>query len=453
MGLRLGGVPTIVASSPQTAKEILQTHDLAFANRPRLAAAIHMYFGCSNMGYSPYGPFWKLMRQLFASELFNAKRLASFRHVREDEVGCLARWVVEMGQRGQEMVELRPSLLAASNNITCRMAMGKKLSEVSTKLSSEGGKHDLLFLVEELLFLVAVFNVGDFIPWLSWLDPQGYVKRMKAAGQGAKVLMQEVIDRRRQERAVRTFSDYPPQDLLDVLLAAAADPNQNVRISDDNIKGVILDLFAGGSDTSSVIVEWALADLINNPKAMHKLQEEVDLVVGKERLVTEGDIENLPYLGVVLKESMRLHPIVPLLVPHESSEECQIGVYKIPSKTRAYVNAWAIARDPSIWERPLDFWPERFDNNSVDLHGQSFELLPFGAGRRGCPGSTLGILNVHIMLATLIQGFNWSLVSPSNPNYGSSTQVLDMSEKFGLALTMEKPLHAFAIPRLPLNMY
>ncbi|KAI5077568.1 hypothetical protein GOP47_0007392 [Adiantum capillus-veneris] len=295
MGLRLGGVPTIVASSPQMAKEVLQIHDVVMAYRPRTAAVVHMYFDGRDMGFAPYGPFWKRMRQLCATELFNGKRLASFRHVREEEARDLASAVVEMGQRGKREVELRSSLLAASNNITCRMVMSKKVGDV---VSTHGGKHDLLSLTEELLLLLAVFYVGDFIPWLSWLDPHCYLKRMKIAGHRAKALMQEVINQRR----LQARQGASAQDLLDVLLAASEDPNQDVPITDDNIMGLILDLFAGGSDTSSVTVEWALADLINNPKAMQKLQEELDSVVGKERLVTEDDIESLPYLGSVLKE-------------------------------------------------------------------------------------------------------------------------------------------------------
>ncbi|MCO5611772.1 hypothetical protein L7F22_066031 [Adiantum nelumboides] len=447
MGLRLGGVQTIVASSPQMAKEILQTHDVAMAYRPRTAAVVHMYFDGKDMGFAPYGPFWRRMRQLCATELFSAKRLASSRHVREEEAHDLARMVAEMGKRGQKEVELRASLLAASNNITCRMAMGKKLADVS---GGHGGKHSLLSLTEELLLLLAVFYVGDFIPWLWWLDPHRYLPRMKATGLEAKALMQELIDQRRQKPQRAS-----PQDLLDVLLAAAADPKQEIPITDDNIMGLILDLFAGGSDTSSVTVEWALANLINNPQAMHKLQEELKSVVGEERFVTEDDIDNLPYLGSVLKESMRLHPTVPLLLPHECRQECQIGGYKVPSKTRVYVNTWAIGRDPTVWERSLDFWPERFDKNKLDLRGQNFELLPFGAGRRGCPGWALGLLNVHLMVATLVQSFTWSLKSPScSPNCPSNmTQRLDMSERFGLTVTMDKPLCAFATPRLSFPLF
>ncbi|MCO5606378.1 hypothetical protein L7F22_060566 [Adiantum nelumboides] len=444
LGLRLGAVPTIVASSPQMAKEIMQTHDLVFANRPHSVAAVrNMYFG--NMGFAPYGPLWKRMRLLCATELFNGKRLASMRHVREEEARGLARTVMATATAvPQQQVELRPGLFAAAMNIISRMAMGKKVGEVS----GVSAECDLERLTEEMLFLLGVFYVGDFVPWLWWLDPHRYLKRMKAAGREAKALVQQAINQRRQQP-----SSTSPHDFLDVLLAAAADPNHDVPLTDNNISSLILDLFTGASDTSSSTVEWALADLINNPQAMHKLQEELDSIVGKDRLVTENDIENLPYLGLVLKESMRLHPVVPLLLPYESIKECSIGPYKIPAKTRAYVNTWAIGRDPLVWEMPLDFWPERFDCRNLGAQGQSFELLPFGAGRRRCPGSALAILNIHLLLATLVQGFSWSLASPSSPSFGSNAQFLDMSEKFGTTISMENCLCAFATPRLDLHIY
>ncbi|KAH7441007.1 hypothetical protein KP509_03G020800 [Ceratopteris richardii] len=435
------------------AKEILQTNDIVFASRARFAAAVQMYFNCADMVFAPYGPMWKFMRQLCATELFNAKRLSSFRNVREEESRDISRAVLEIGNKGNAPVKLRAMLFAASNNITCRMCMGKKFGEISSiDKGSEGERPDLLSLVEELMRLLGVFYIGDFIPWLWWLDLYGYLRQMKATSRKARCFMQEIIDHRRQELNGRAAQHSGPEDMLDVMIAAADDPKAEFRISDENIMGLILDLFSGGSDTSSVTVEWALADLMNNQEAMVKLQAELDAVVGKSRLVTESDVINLPYLSCVLKESMRLHPSVPLLLPHESVEACQIGGYRIPAKTRANVNTWAIGRDPSVWERPLEFWPERFDGNNLDLRGKQFELLPFGSGRRGCPGWSLGVLNVQIMLATLVQGFTWSVCSPSSPPQATQ-QPIDMSERFGTNVHMDKPLTVYATPRLPLSLY
>ncbi|KAI5071522.1 hypothetical protein GOP47_0013773 [Adiantum capillus-veneris] len=378
MGLRLGSVRAVVASSPQMAKEILQTHDLTFCHRPRVAAAVHMFFNCGDIASSPdNGPVWKLMRQLCATELFTAKRLASFRHTREEEVRRMVRAVVEMGEEGKRAVELRRAVVAATNNIVCRMAMGKRVGEFRM---GRGEQQDVVqSLVKELMRLLGVFYVGE--PCLWWLDPYGYVKQMKATDSAGG-------DRGEKARKKKSRS---------------------VRITDDNIMGIILDLFTGGSDSSSITIEWALADLISNEQVMHKLRKEIDNLVGNERLITESDIENLPYLALVVKESMRLHLVAPLLIPHESCKECQIGEYKIPAKTRAYINTWAIGHDPLLWEMPLRFWLERFENKNFDLYGKNFELLPFGVGRRGCLGWALALLNVHLMLATLVQGLNFFL--------------------------------------------
>lgn len=449
MGLRFGSHPAIIVSSPAMAKEILQTHDLAFANRPWLVTAVHMYSNGTNMGFAPYGPYWKFLRQLFATEVFSSKRLEASRHVREEEIHALTLSVLQTAREKPEaLVEPRATLLATSNDINCRLMMGKRISEFSNAMT---GKGDLLSLVEEVMYLLCVFNVGDFIPWIAWLDLQGYEKRMKAAGRRCKAVMQAVIDERKESYKRKEANAVRHNDLLDVLLHAAAH-DDGIPITDDNIVAIILDVFVGGSDTSSVTVEWALANLINHPEVMQRVQEELDEVVGKARWVKEVDIPALPYLGTVIKESMRMHPVVPLLIPHVSAQECQIGGYRLPAKTRAYVNTWAIGRDPTIWERPLDFWPERFRENNLDVHGQNFELLPFGSGRRKCPGYALGLLNVHLMLASLVQGFTWSLVPP-NAIEAHGHKQLDMSERFGLTVAMAKPLRAFAIPRLPSHLY
>ncbi|KAI5077603.1 hypothetical protein GOP47_0007427 [Adiantum capillus-veneris] len=410
MGLRLGGVPTIVASTAEMAKEILQTHDLAFANHPRSAAGLHMQLD-ADMVTTPYGGTFRNMRQICSSELLNAKRLASFRHVREEEVRNLVRAVLQAGSRGEAKVELRPYLRVTTNDIICRMMMGKKMEDVSSE--SGRGKIELLKL---------------------------------AVGRHIQAILQDLIDKRwrQAERNPNMGKDF-----LDVLL----DASDQDTISDDNVRGLILDVFTAGSHTSAATIEWVLAELINNPASMHKVQEELENVVGKLRFVKEEDLESLPYLQMVIKESMRLHPMGPLLLPHESFRECQIQNYKIPTQTRAFVNVWAIGRDPSTWENPLMFWPERFDINEVDFRDSTFKLLAFSSGRRGCPGWNLGLLTTQLIVATLNQGFTWTIGLPTNQNLGLYNQQVDMSESYDLVLDLAKPLNLFATPMLPLHIY
>lgn len=208
-------------------------------------------------------------------------------------------------------------------------------------------------------------------------------------------------------------------------------------------------MFTAGTDTSSIIVEWAMAEMLKNPSIMARAQEEMDRVVGRERRLEESDIANLPYLQAVCKEAMRLHPSTPLSLPHFSFEECEVDGYRVPANTRLLINIWAIGRDPSAWEEPLEFRPERFLPSGpaakVDPMGNNFELIPFGAGRRICAGKLAGMLFVQYFLGTLVQGFDWRLPD--------GEEKVDMGETFGLALPKAVPLRALVTPRLVPDAY
>lgn len=199
------------------------------------------------------------------------------------------------------------------------------------------------------------------------------------------------------------------------------------------------ELLGGGSENSSATLEWTMSELLKNPRVMEKAQIEVREVLCQDKgLVNESKLHELKYLKLVVKEALRLHPPVPLLVPRESMERCQIYSYDIPPKTRVVVNAWAIARDPEYWTNPEEFYPERFEDCSVDFKGNNFELIPFGAGRRRCPGMTLGIANIELPLAMLLYHFDWKLAHELRP------EDLDMDESYGL--TMRRKNNLFAIP-------
>lgn len=195
------------------------------------------------------------------------------------------------------------------------------------------------------------------------------------------------------------------------------------------------DIFAAGTDTSAITVEWALAELINHPGIMKKAREEIDSVVGKSRLVEESDIPNLPYLQAIVKETIRLHPTGPMIV-RESTKNSTINGYDIPAGTRLFVNVWAIGRDPNHWENPLEFRPERFivenGKNQLDVRGQHFHLLPFGSGRRSCPGTSLALYMVQATLSAMIQCFDWKL--------SGGGVIVDMEEGPGLTLPRAHPL-------------
>jgi 5-O-(4-coumaroyl)-D-quinate 3'-monooxygenase len=208
----------------------------------------------------------------------------------------------------------------------------------------------------------------------------------------------------------------------------------------------VQDMITAGMDTTVISVEWAMAELVRNPRVQKTLQEELDRVVGRDRVVSETDFQSLPYLQAVVKESLRLHPPTPLMLPHKASTNVKIGGFNIPKGSNVMVNVWAVARDPKVWPNPLEFRPERFLEN-IDIKGSDFRVLPFGAGRRVCPGAQLGINLVASMIVHLLHHFEWSLLEGTKP------EDVNMMESPGLVTFMATPLQAVAKPRLEEELY
>lgn len=227
-------------------------------------------------------------------------------------------------------------------------------------------------------------------------------------------------------------------------------------INHKSLLQILQDIFAAGTDTSAITTEWALSELINHPDIMLKAVQEIDSIIGKERLVEESDVASLPFLQAIVKETLRLHPTGPMIL-RESSEDCEIGGYHIPARTRVFVNVWAIGRDPNYWNNPLEFRPERFlgegdrgTKSQLDVRGQHFHFLPFGSGRRGCPGTSLALQVVQTSLAAMIQRFEWKV---SSELLGADK--VNMEEGTGLTLPRAHPLVCFPVARhnpLPISM-
>ena len=208
------------------------------------------------------------------------------------------------------------------------------------------------------------------------------------------------------------------------------------------LNNVLQDIFAGGSETSSTVLVWAMSELVKNPQVMHKAQAEVrETFKGQDKL-TEGDMVKLRYLHLVIKETLRLHTPVPLLVPRECREACQVMGYDVPRGTKVFVNVWAIARDNEFLHDGEEFRPERFDGSNIDFKGTNFEFTPFGAGRRICPGVMLGLANAELLLASLLYHFDWELPG------GVESEELDMTEVFGLTLRKKSKLFLKAKPHI-----
>ena len=459
MHLRLGSFDTVVASSAETARLVLKTHDLAFADRPPTSFGAILAYGRKGILQTPYGPYWRMARKLCATELFSPRRVDSFEHMRAQEMRALARGLFELAGAA---VEVKEHLVNFTMRNILRMAVGKKWMGI---YGSEEGEAFRRTLDEAFAVTGAVNNVGEWVPWLGPLDVQGFTRRMKRVHEQLDRFTEQILDEHEKDRRRRArdgggevAATTTTTDLVDVLLqlveegGGQEEEEPEARLTRDGAKAFILDIIAGGTDTAAITMEWALAELLRRPDAMAATTAELDRVVGRGRWATESDLPALPYLHAVLKETMRLHHIAPLLVPRRAREDTVVGGYDIPAGARVLVNMWAVARDPASWpDAPEGFRPERFlaggGAEDVDVRGTHFELLPFGAGRRMCPAYNLAMKEMAAALANLVHGFTWRLPD------GVAPEDVSMEEFFGLTTSMKVPLVAIAEPRLPEHLY
>ncbi|KAH7421268.1 hypothetical protein KP509_13G048900 [Ceratopteris richardii] len=445
MFLRLGSVPFVVASSSQAAKLVLQTHDKTFAGRPVHWTAPKIIMGPTMPSVLFHQPdaYWRLARQICVSDFFSNKRMHYFQGVRMREVSNLLVSILNVALEGSKPILLREVLQAGILNIIAIMSVGKPLQRFLT-VGSGSCDVDIVRSIFETKASLGLFEIGDYIPWLAWLDLQGNRKRHRQVAKNARTVLQRIVDTRRIQHGSQ--GNPSPQDLLDILLKAAGDPNnKDIQFDDAAVRAILLDMFVAGTDTATMTIEWALAELLQNRNKLQKLITELHEVVGSSRIVHENDLPNLSYLRAVVNETLRLHPSAPLLPPHRSMDACDVDGYHIPMGTNVYVNAWTIQRDPSLWENPLDFEPERFLGSPMmdSIPGQYMELIPFGGGRRSCPGWRLGLLITQIVLANILHAFGWEIP------IGTS---VSLDEKFGIAVSMLKPLYISPLLKLESNI-
>jgi len=445
MYLRFGSFPVVVGSSAEMAKFFLKTQDAVFIDRPKTAAGKYNTYNYSDITWSPYGAYWRQARKMCLTELFSAKRLESYEYIRSEEMRALLRDLREASGR---VVVLKEYLSTMSLNVITRMVLGKKY--LTHKEEGASGTTTTLeeckWMIDEWFVLNGVLNIGDSIPWLDWLDLQGDIKRMKNLTKMFDRFLEHVLEEHEGRRRLEGES-FVAKDLVDVLLEIASDPNLEVQIHRDGIKAFIQDLVAGGTESSAMAVEWAMSEILKNPEVFASATEELDRVVGRGRWVTEQDIPSLPYVEAIVKETLRLHPAGPMLAPRLSREDASVGGYDIPVGTRVFVSVWSIGRDPALWDAPEEFVPERFLGSKIDVKGQDFELLPFGSGRRMCPGYSLGLKVIHLSLANLLHGFAWRLPD------GMAKEELSMEEIFGMTTPRKFPLEAVVEPKLADHLY
>uniref|UniRef100_A0A199U9U8 Cytochrome P450 n=1 Tax=Manihot esculenta TaxID=3983 RepID=A0A199U9U8_MANES len=441
--LRLGYMDTMVVQSAKAAAELFKNHDASFCDRKTLDVFTSHDYDKAALAFSHYGPYWRMLRRLYSMELLVSKRVNEtapirrkcihqmLRNIEDDATAAKAR-----GESGELNLahylflmsfNLVGNLMLSRDFLDSQCIVGLEFFEAMDKFMKWGGKP----------------NIVDFLPFLKWFDPQGLKRNMMRDTGKLIGIVQRFVDERIEEHKF-VKENKKAKDFLDVLLEYEGDGKEwHGKIPYEKIIIIIVEMFFGGSETTSTTIEWAMAELLRHPKAMEKVKEELNVVIGENRDVEEIDIDNLPYLQAVIRETSRLHPVVPLLIPRNTIQDTNFMGYHIPKNTQVYVNVWAIGRDPEIWKDPMEFKPERFLGSDIDYKGQSFELLPFGSGRRICVGIALAHRVVHLGLASLIHNFDWELLDKDS--------TLDMDERIGITVRKLVPLSVVPKKR-PKNM-
>ncbi|XP_006351418.1 cytochrome P450 71A2-like [Solanum tuberosum] len=429
MLLHFGSKPVIVASSVDAARNIMKTHDLVWSNRPKSSITDRLFYGSKDVAFSPYGEYWRQIRSITVLHLLSNKRVQSYRRVREEEISNMIDKIRQQCDSSNSVViDLRDVFSCMTNNIISRVAIGRTYNEGESEIAVKA-------LIEELLILIGTFNIGDYIPWLKWLNKiNGLNTRVNKVAKDLDAFIESVIEERKIRNKKVECSAGEAKDFVSVLLEIQNGKETGFPVQRDSLKALVLDAFVAATESTYTALEWIMTELLRHPRVMKNLQDEVrELAQG----ITEDDLGNMQYLKAVIKETLRLHTPAPLLIPRESMEDVKLLDYHIPAKTQVIINAWAIGRDPLSWDDPEEYRPERFLNSDIDVKGLNFELIPFGAGRRGCPGTAFAIVVIELALAKIVHNFNFAL---------SKEEELDMTECHGITVSRRSPLLAVATP-------
>ncbi|KAJ8532627.1 hypothetical protein K7X08_012550 [Anisodus acutangulus] len=439
MLIRAGASTSYVVSNGAIAKEIFKTNDINFAARPEFGSSEYQIYRDTMFSILDYNKLWIFLKKICMTEILSAQQICKFADVRKEEMMKLLEFFVRCSEQG-EACDVGIQLMAMTNNLICRLIMSTR---TSTNVNESA---EIREIAKGIVLLAGQLGLGEVFGPLKKYDLLGAGKKAKALLLKFDMFMDEIIKKHEdQRRAGRKYK----KDMMDILLEIADDENAEIKLTRSCIKGLFLDLFVGGTDTTSVGLQWGLAELLNHPKVLKKLQEEIERVVGLERLVEDSDIPNLPYLQAVVKETLRVHPPLPLVF-RKCREECVVNGYKIPKCSRLVLNIYAINRDPNEWTDADEFIPERYLVNSNEnlaiepdeleaMKGQNFCYVPFGGGRRGCPGAGLAAAVLHRTLGVLIQCFDWKI---------KGAHKLNMEQGAGFSSAMVHPLVCYPVMRV-----
>ncbi|CAM8901117.1 unnamed protein product [Rhodiola kirilowii] len=427
--VQLGSKLHIVLSSPELVKEVVRDKDIIFANRGGGVASNIATYEANDIAFRDYGPEWRKLRKIFAHKLLGNSTLEASFGFRRDAIKM---GVKEVYKKIGTPVDIgKVSFMSTINGILGTIWGG----------SADGAncKTDLKDLLDELTLLLGAPNISDFFPALGWLDLQGIEARSRRVFTEMDVMFDNAIaqiQKRKDENHNQGSVNF-----LGYLVGLNDENDPATSISLTQIKAVLLDASVGGTDTTSTLFEWTLSELLLHPQVMKAVQDELTEVVGLDNHVTELHLPKLHYLEAVVKETHRLHPVFPLLLPRCPTQEALVGNYTVPKGVKIFINAWGIHRDPVLWENPLEFKPERFleFGTKLDFSGHDLKYIPFGCGRRICPGLPLAERSLMYTLATFLHCFNWEV--PEGVK-------IDMAEAFRLILKKKKPLVAIPRPRL-----
>nr|XP_043608711.1 demethylepipodophyllotoxin synthase-like [Erigeron canadensis] len=447
--IKLGVHRTLIVSNSEVAKECLTTNDRVFSSRPKAMASEVMGHNYANFALAPSGPYWRDVRKLIVLELGSQRCLKMLENIRASEVkssikDMYTKWDINKGSSKTVMIEMKEWFGDLTVKILIRMMFGNQFSR-----GEQINEDQLRKLIRQLMELMAASVVSDAIPGLRWLDIGGYERKMKKTAKDMDDVFQAWLEGHKKKIMDSTLQDESEDEaFMAALLSRVKELKEDLYgFSHETIvKASCQDILLGAIDETAIVLTWALSLLANNPVVFKKAQEELDTHVGKNRNVEESDLKNLVYLQAIIKETMRLYPSVPLLLPHESTEDCIVSGYYVPKGTRLLVNAWKIQRDPNIWSDPFEFQPERFltSKKDIDLKGQHYELIPFGSGRRICIGVSFALQALPLILASIIHGFEFQ--KPSN-------EQIDMTESNALTNLKDTPLKLLVAPRLSPELY
>ncbi|XP_021766094.1 cytochrome P450 CYP82D47-like [Chenopodium quinoa] len=425
--IRLGVQRALVVSTAEMAKECLGgTNDKVFLNRPQTIFVEHMAYNGAMLGFSQYGQYWREIRKFTTIELMSNHRVEMLKNVRVSEIRSAMK---SISTARSETTDMKQWFTDVSMNTIVRIISGKSMKECY-----QGEEYSwCVKAFRDFFELAGVFVPADALPFLRWFDIRGYEKKMKKVAKEIDLIVERWLDERKNRRSSKEAQGK--LDFMDVMLGIfeTGQETDSKFETDTIIKATCTAMILAAADTTAVTLTWALSLLLNNKEVLKKSQAELDIVVGKERQVEESDLKNLVYLQAVLKETMRLYPAAPLSVPREAISDCIVSGYNIPAGTQLFVNLYKIHRDPLVWENHLDFHPERFltTNKDYDVRGQSFEFMPFGSGRRICPGISFALSVMQFTLANLLHGFDISI---------PSDEPVDMTEGFGITNLKVTPL-------------